>query len=383
MPVNGYRGVRLLPNAITVLALCSGLSAVQFALTGRFDLSIAALTAAALFDSLDGRIARLLDATSKMGAELDSLADCVSFGVSPALVLFIWRLNDDHRVGWVVALVFAVCAALRLARFNTLLDDTERPPYDKEFFVGVPAPAAALVAVTPLLIEIQFGPGFWSRPLVVGVWMLLVAALMISRLRTLSMKTVRVPAQLIAPLLVLVTLAGAAIITVPFLALALAVVVYLLHLPYAVYRYRWLARHPEAWYLAARQRRAAVRALRNTRAPRPRPPLRRRVAGAARARAAALNTRRRREDGAAGNGQVGGTSGLPGAGTPGLPAGGMSGLPGGGTSGLPTGGTSGLPVGGTHGLPGGTGGQPGGGTPAVTPRRSRRRLGLRKIRRDR
>ncbi|MCU1651884.1 MAG: CDP-alcohol phosphatidyltransferase, partial [Pseudonocardia sp.] len=183
---NGSRGVRLLPNAITVLALCSGLSAVQFALSGRFDLSIAALTAAAILDSLDGRIARLLDATSKMGAELDSLADCVSFGVSPALVLFIWRL-EGNRLGWVVALVFAVCAALRLARFNTLLDDTEQPPYAKEFFVGVPAPAAALVAVTPLLIEIQFGRGFWSEPLVIGIWMLLVAALMISRLRTLAM----------------------------------------------------------------------------------------------------------------------------------------------------------------------------------------------------
>jgi len=290
MAVNGSRGVRLLPNAITVLALCSGLSAVQFALTGRFDLSVAALTAAAIFDSLDGRIARLLDATSRMGAELDSLADCVSFGVAPALVLFIWRL-EGNRLGWVVALVFAVCAALRLARFNTLLDDTEQPPFAKEFFVGVPSPAGALIAVAPLMLEVQFGPGFWSSPLLVGVWTLLAAALMISRLHTLSMKTVRVPAQFIAPLLVLVGLAAAALVTVPFLTLTLAVLLYLAHLPYAVYRYRWLARHPEAWYLAARQRRAAVRALHGHG---PHQPLRRRVAGAARARAAALNGRRRR-----------------------------------------------------------------------------------------
>ncbi|HWN36565.1 MAG TPA: CDP-diacylglycerol--serine O-phosphatidyltransferase [Pseudonocardia sp.] len=359
MAVNGNRGVRLLPNAITVLALCSGLSAVQFALSQQFDLSIAALTAAALFDSLDGRIARLLDATSKMGAELDSLADCVSFGVAPALVLYIWVL-EGNRLGWVVALVFAVCAALRLARFNTLLDDTEQPPYDKEFFVGVPAPAAALVAVLPLLIARQFGPGFWSDPLVVGVWMLLVAALMISRLRTLSMKTVRVPAGFIAPLLVLVGLAGAAIITVPFLALALAVLIYLGHLPYAVYRYRWLGRHPEAWYVAARQRRAAVRALRTAR-PGLRPPLRRRVAGAARARAAALNTRRRREDSTATNGQFSGPGGVTGAG-------GVAG----------TGGVTGAgAVAGTAGVGGGPG-------PAEhLPRRSGRRLGLRKIRRPR
>jgi CDP-diacylglycerol--serine O-phosphatidyltransferase len=351
MAVNGSRGVRLLPNAITVLALCSGLSAVQFALAGRYDLSIAALTAAAIFDSLDGRIARLLDATSRMGAELDSLADCVSFGVSPALVLFIWRLEGTNRLGWVVALVFAVCAALRLARFNTLLDDTEQPPYAKEFFVGVPAPAAALVAVAPLLVELQFGPGFWSDPPVVGVWMLLVAALMISRLRTLSMKTVHVPAEFIAPLLVLVGLAGAAIITVPFLALALAVLIYLGHLPYAVYRYRWLGRHPEAWYVAARQRRAAVRALRTAR-PGLRPPLRGRVAGAARARAAALNNRRRREDSTATNGQLSGPGGVTGGGS----------------------------------VPGATGVTGAGGVagPAENlPRRSGRRLGLRKIRRPR
>lgn len=304
MPVTAYRGIRLLPNAITVLALCAGLSAVQYALAGRYELAVAALTVAAIFDALDGRIARLLDASTKMGAELDSLADCVSFGVAPALVLFVWQL-DGNRFGWIVALVFAVCAALRLARFNTLLDDTEQPPYDKEFFVGVPAPAAALLAITPLLLELQFGPGAWSSPAVVGIWALLVAALMVSRLRTLSMKTMRVPAQLIAPLLVLVGLAGAALITVPFLALALAVLIYLAHLPYAVYRYRWLGRHPEAWFIAPRQRRAAVRALRSSRPPGIRPPLRRRVAGAARARAAALNyPRRRREQNGETNGQV-------------------------------------------------------------------------------
>jgi CDP-diacylglycerol--serine O-phosphatidyltransferase len=291
---NGNRGVRLLPNAITVLALCSGLSAVQFALSERFELSIAALAAAAVLDGLDGRIARLLDATSKMGAELDSLADCVSFGVSPALLLYVWRLEVGSRLGWVVALVFAVCAALRLARFNTLLDDTEQPPYAEEFFVGVPAPAAALTAVLPLLVDLQFGPGWWSSPIVVGVWVILVATLMISRLHTLSMKTIRVPQRFIAPLLVLVGLAAAMVITVPFLALSLAVLGYVLHLPYSVYRHRWLERHPEAWYLVARQRRAAARALRNIRGLPPRPPLRRRVAGVARARVS-LNPRRRRE----------------------------------------------------------------------------------------
>jgi CDP-diacylglycerol--serine O-phosphatidyltransferase len=284
----------LLPNAITVLALCAGLSSVQFALAGRFELAIAALAVAAVFDSLDGRIARLLDATSKMGAELDSLADCVSFGVSPALVLFVWGLHG-HQFGWTVALVFAVCAALRLARFNTLMETAaEDPPYAKEFFVGVPAPAAAIVAILPLLLHLEFGPGWWSTSLVISIWMLVVATLMISRMRTLAMKTVRVPPKFIAPLLVVVGLVAAAIINEPFLVLALFTVVYLVHLPYASYRYRWLGRHPEAWHVAGRQRRAAVRAVRASRAPRIHRPLHRRVAGAA--RASVRNTRRRRDE---------------------------------------------------------------------------------------
>jgi len=141
-------GVRLLPNAVTVVALCSGLSAVYFALSGRFELCVAAGGIAALCDALDGRLARMLDASSRIGAELDSLSDLVSFGVAPALVMYIWALQGT-RLGWVVALVFAVCMALRLARFNTLLD-VDQPLYAKEFFVGVPAPAAALLSGLPL-----------------------------------------------------------------------------------------------------------------------------------------------------------------------------------------------------------------------------------------
>ena len=154
--------VRLLPNAVTVLALCSGLSAVNFALAGRFDLCVAAIAAAAVFDALDGGLARLLDASSKIGAELDSLSDLVAFGVSPALLFYIWRL-DGNRLGWVVALVFAVCMALRLARFNTLIDAEQRWPFAKEFFVGVPAPGGragrrpAPAAVAPVRRRLVVG----------------------------------------------------------------------------------------------------------------------------------------------------------------------------------------------------------------------------------
>lgn len=273
-------GVRLLPNAITVLAMCAGLSSVQFALGGNFTAAIAAIAVAAVLDSLDGRIARLLDATSKMGAELDSLADAISFGVAPALVLYIWRF-DGNRVGWVFALVFAVCIILRLARFNTLLDDTEQPPYAKEFFVGVPAPAGGLVALLPLILSLQIGrDGWWSAEPVVMVWTVAVAALLISRIPTLSVKTIKVPARAVAPLLVLVGLLAAAVITYPMVALACALVVYLAHVPYAVRRHRWLAQHPEAWDVPPKERRAIRRA--HGRRLGLRPPMRR-VAGAARA----------------------------------------------------------------------------------------------------
>jgi CDP-diacylglycerol---serine O-phosphatidyltransferase len=273
--------VRLLPNAVTVLALCSGLSAVNFALAGRFDLCVAAIVAAGVFDALDGGLARLLDASSKIGAELDSLSDLVAFGVSPALLFYIWRL-DGNRLGWVVALVFAVCMALRLARFNTLIDAEQRWPFAKEFFVGVPAPAAALIGGLPLLLWLQFGDGWWSAPLTVGLWALFAALLMVSRLPTISLKTARVPTRLVPPALVLVGLAFALLVAEPFLAMTAVAGGYLLLLPFTIYRFEWLKRHPEAWDVPTRERRAVARAARSARRLGLRSPLRRRVAGGAR-----------------------------------------------------------------------------------------------------
>lgn len=280
MPASTAPGVRLLPNAVTVLALCSGLSGVQFMVAGNTVAAIACIALAGVFDALDGRLARLLDATSRIGAELDSLSDCISFGVSPALILFLWSLND-LRVGWVVALVLVVSAALRLARFNTLSDDTEAPPFASEFFVGVPAPAGALVALTPLAAELQLGPGWWSAPAFVAVWTVLSAALMISRIPTSSLKSVRVPPRAVAPALVLVALVAAAIVAFPFALYPIAILAYLAHVPYAAYRYRWLGQHPEVWHVPPRQRRAVRRAHRRLGLAPPRRPLPRRVAGAA------------------------------------------------------------------------------------------------------
>lgn len=278
--VRSTPGIRLLPNAVTVLAMCAGLSAVQFAMNHQLDGAVASVAVAALLDGLDGRIARLLDATSRMGAELDSLSDAMSFGVAPALTLYIWHLQDN-RLGWVIALLFAVSMILRLARFNTLLDDTEQPKFSKEFFVGVPAPAAGLLALLPMTLTAQFGyPGWWADRPVVMAWMVLVATLAVSRVPTLSLKTVKVAPKAVAPLLVLVALLAAGVIKFPLISLAIGMVLYLLHVPYAVYRHRWLARHPEAWEAPPRERRAIRR--RAQRRLGLRPPLRRSVAGAAR-----------------------------------------------------------------------------------------------------
>ncbi|TQF69501.1 phosphatidylcholine/phosphatidylserine synthase [Rhodococcus spelaei] len=249
----------LLPSTITILALCAGLSAVKFALEGQLGVALAMIGAAAVLDSLDGRIARLLDATTKIGAELDSLSDAISFGVAPALVLYV-TLLDAGSAGWIIALVFAVSIVLRLARFNTLLDDDTAPAYTSEFFVGVPAPAGALIALMPIAAYEQWGDGWWSSFVVVGIWTVLSAALIVSRIPTLAMKTFSVPKRMAALLLVGVALAAAALITYPYVLLIVLVFAYLAHIPFAVRSKRWVAARPEVWDAKPSERRAIRRA---------------------------------------------------------------------------------------------------------------------------
>lgn len=264
-----HRGsVRLLPSAVTVLALCAGLSAIKFALDEQAGLAIAMIGAAAVLDALDGRIARLLDATSRMGAELDSLADAIGFGVAPALVVYV-TLLEGSRAGWVVALVYAVCLVLRLARFNTLLGVEDRPAYTKEFFTGVPAPAAAILALTPLVLSLQLGRGWWTSTLLVSAWMVLVAGLAISRVPTLSLKAARVPPRAAAAGLVLVGVLAAGLITFPLVVLLVLTAAYLAHIPYAVARSRWITAHPGVWESSPAERRAIRKSM-----PRRRPSLR-------------------------------------------------------------------------------------------------------------
>jgi len=275
--MGGVPGVRFLPNAITVLALCSGLTAVAFAMNGQWRLAVGAIAAAAVLDSLDGPAARLLNSTSRIGAELDSLSDCISFGVAPAIVMYVWVLRDEGRgYGWVVCPLFAVCAALRLARFNSLLDDNTDPkPWAKGFFTGVPTPAGGLMVTAPLLMSNRLGySGVWAQPWAVSIWIVLIGLLMVSRVPTIALKSVRLPQQLIVPMLILLVLGVAALFYEPELVTVIGMVVYLLHIPYAGWKYNHLKNHPELWRTTG-----GVRKRRSSRRVRLRIPRRQRVAG--------------------------------------------------------------------------------------------------------
>lgn len=255
------RSIRLLPSVVTILALCSGLSAVKFGLDNRLDLALAMIGAAAVLDTLDGRLARMLDATTKIGAELDSLSDAISFGVAPALVLYVTLLHSE-TAGWIIALLFAVSIVLRLARFNTLLDDDTRPEWSREYFVGVPAPAAALIAMAPVALFVLFGDGWWVGFYAVAAWTVLAAALAVSTVPTLAMKSVSVAPQAAAGLLVLVALAAALLVTYPTVLLLILIALYLVHIPFAWHSQRWVAARPETWTHKPAERRAQRRAQR-------------------------------------------------------------------------------------------------------------------------
>ncbi|HTM86281.1 MAG TPA: CDP-diacylglycerol--serine O-phosphatidyltransferase, partial [Mycobacterium sp.] len=176
---------------LTVAAVCLGLTSVKFALDGLPTEAMAFLAAAAILDALDGRVARMLKATSKMGEEIDSLADAVNFGVAPAFIVY-GTLLSHSRIGWIVVLLYAVCIVLRLARFNALLD-VDQPVYEKEYFVGMPAPAGAIGAIGLLAAKMQFGEGWWTSEWAVSIWMIGVSLLVVSRIPMRKIHTFSVP----------------------------------------------------------------------------------------------------------------------------------------------------------------------------------------------
>ncbi|MFV9634706.1 CDP-alcohol phosphatidyltransferase family protein [Mycobacterium neumannii] len=252
--------LRILPSAMTVAAICLGLSAVKMALDDRPTEAMAFLAIAAILDALDGRIARALKATSRMGEEIDSLADAVNFGVAPAFIVY-GTLLSKSEVGWIVVLVYAVCIVLRLARFNAMLD-VDKPDYEKKYFVGMPAPAGAIGAIGPLAAKMQFGDGWWTSEPAVVIWMLGVSALVVSTIPMRKIHTFSVPPNMVAPLLAFVAIGVAAAILYGYLVILIIIAAYVLHIPFAIRTRRFLAAHPEVWDDKPRQQRAARRAIR-------------------------------------------------------------------------------------------------------------------------
>ena len=254
----------LVPNAITAAALCVGLTGIRFAIAGDFEKSMQLIILAGILDGIDGRIARLLKAQSRFGAELDSLADSISFGVAPALIVYLWTLKDAPRLGWFAALAFAICCVLRLARFNARIDIADQPHKSAGFLTGVPAPVGAGLAFLPLYLWLASGRhplmmpdalGNWGLdfrdPTVVGVWLVLIAFLMISNLPTLSWTKLRPRRNIRLEVIALTGLVVAALLTEPWLTLVGICVVYLALIPvglvaYARFRRQRATVRPEA-----------------------------------------------------------------------------------------------------------------------------------------
>ena len=259
-----YRGPsfnRLVPNLMTLLGLCSGLTAIRVALDGQWQQAAGFIVVAAVIDGLDGRLARLLNATSRFGAEFDSLSDFLCFGVAPALILYLWALHDLHGLGFVPCLLFAVCSALRLARFNASIVETPlslgaeppKPAYSQNFFTGVPAPAGAGLVLVPRFTALALQE--WNLPVlaeamrhqsVVMVFLVAVGALMVSTLPTWSFKNFKVPAEYVLPLLLGAAAYIALLVSEPWLALALGGLVYGSMIPLAMRSYVRLKREAEA-----------------------------------------------------------------------------------------------------------------------------------------
>lgn len=221
----------MVPNAITAAALCAGLTGIRFAITGDFEKAVLAVVLAGVLDGIDGRIARLLKAQSRFGAELDSLADNVSFGVAPALILFLWSLDDLPRLGWFAALAFAVACALRLARFNARIDMADEPRKTAGFYTGVPAPVGAGLVFLPLYLWIVTFDEQFRNPVLVGAWLVAMAFLMISSLPTLTWGKLRLRKNFRLEALLLFGLVGAALLTETWWTLIGICVVYLALLP--------------------------------------------------------------------------------------------------------------------------------------------------------
>ena len=232
----------MVPNAITLLALCFGLTGVSFAIGGEWEKALGAIVFAGVLDGLDGRIARLLRAQSRFGAELDSLSDNIAFGTAPALIVFLWSLQAAPRFGWVAALALAVCCALRLARFNARIDVSDQPHKSAGFNTGVPAPAGAGLAFMPIFLWLITGDEIFRQWQLVMAWTLFTAALMISSIPTFGWSSIRIRSGWRLFALAGIALLGAALIVVPWMTLLAIAAIYLATLPFSISSYERVKR---------------------------------------------------------------------------------------------------------------------------------------------
>ncbi|MGE3145852.1 MAG: CDP-diacylglycerol--serine O-phosphatidyltransferase [Pseudorhodoplanes sp.] len=235
----------LVPNVITLLALCAGLTAIRLAIEGKLEWALGAIVFAAALDGIDGRVARMIKGQSRFGAELDSLADFVNFGVVPALILYFWGLNELRSVGWIAGLVFALCACLRLARFNVMADDPNKPDWAANFFTGVPAPAGAIVVLLPIYLNLLGAP---KVAILTLFYTLAIAFLMVSTLPVFSGKKVgtRVPPEMVLPAFVAVVLFVALLVSYPWEVLSAGTIAYIAALPLGWLSYQNFVRRDAA-----------------------------------------------------------------------------------------------------------------------------------------
>ncbi len=249
---------RMLPNLMTLLGLCIGLSAIRFGMQDRYGAAVIAIAVSMVIDGLDGRLARMLKATSRLGAELDSLSDFLCFGVAPALLLYMWSLQSLGAMGFLPPLMFASCMALRLAHFNAALDSAPKAAFAYNFFTGVPAPAGAALALFPLFVGLeadQLGLSWLHQlaafPLVTGAVLVVGGGLSVSTLPVWSFKNFKIPNAGLLPMLLGVVVLASLILADPYLAGALLALAYMVMLPFSLRSYRKLARQAEARRAAA------------------------------------------------------------------------------------------------------------------------------------
>ncbi len=227
---------KIAPNIVTLLALCAGVTSIRYSIQADWAKAVICIFVAAFFDLLDGRVARMLKGSTKFGAELDSLSDFVSFGVAPAILLYQWTMFDLPKFGWFFCLLMSIGMAMRLARFNTMLEEEPQPEYWNHFFTGVPAPAAAAMAIMPIMISFEF-PNldcFFRSNVFCAVLLVVVTMLMVSRIPTFSTKRLRVPTYMLMPLMLVVALFASFIISQPWLTLGLATICYMLSIPVGI-----------------------------------------------------------------------------------------------------------------------------------------------------